>query len=147
MDLRMFTVKIKGLQTYEDGSVIDKADVEIVADAKYANVEKGRRHCIEYEETEASGMSGTWTELQITKDYVTIERRGTVKTMMVFEKGKLSTTYYDTPYGQMVFSIMTDSIEVNMGEDGGTAKVRYSININNAFSGTNEFEVTVVRGY
>lgn len=133
-------VSIKGMQTYSDG-LTDATDVKMMSEGEFI-CEDGK-YFVVYDETEATGMEGTRTTLEICDDYVSLSREGKVATTLLFIKGRQTTSYYDTPFGTIVMGISTDSIENGVGDDGGNVSVTYGISLNNVFTGTNTFDVSI----
>ncbi len=133
-----YVITIKGLQEYEDN---DSTDVEMMAECDFA-FEDGR-YFIEYEETEATGLEGSTTTVEVAEDYLSLSREGTVDTTLLFIEGRQTTSYYETPYGTMILGITAESIESDFNESGGNARVKYNMSMNNMFSGTNTFEINV----
>lgn len=142
MDKENCVVSIKGMQTYVD-SAGDSQEIEMVASAHLS--EEDGKYFIEYDETEASGMEGTRTTLEIGKEYVSMMREGKVDTTLLFIKDRITSSYYETPFGTIILGISTDGVENKMTDTGGSVKVKYGISMNNVFSGTNTFEINVRR--
>lgn len=133
-----YVITIKGLQSYDDD---DNVDIEMMAHGDFSK-EDGK-FFIDYEETEATGMEGTSTSIEIDSDYVSLTREGAVETTLLFIKGRQTTSYYDTPYGTMMMGITTENVDTRLDENGGTVDVSYSMSMNNLFSGKNTFQIQV----
>ncbi|PJI09130.1 MULTISPECIES: DUF1934 domain-containing protein [Clostridium] len=87
-----------------------------------------------YKETEISGMEGTTTTLKIKSDKLSIIRMGTTSTKMEFEKDKKHYSMYNTPYGTMELEINTKEMKIDVGEEGGTVKIKYDLKLINQLS-------------
>lgn len=133
-------ISVKGMQNYCDDET-EPTDVEMMAEGLLS--EEDGRYFIEYDETEATGMEGTSTTLEICDDYVSLTRVGKVETTLLFVKGRQTTNYYDTPFGVVVMGIDAEKIDNDMNENGGRVSVTYGISMNNVFTGTNTFEINV----
>ena len=133
-----YVITIKGLQSYDDD---ENVDIEMMAQGDFSK-EDGK-FFIDYEETEATGMEGTSTSIEIDSDYVSLTREGAVETTLLFIKGRQTTSYYETPYGTMMMGITTEKVDTRLDENGGTVDVSYSMSMNNLFSGTNTFQIQV----
>ena len=133
-----YVITIKGLQSYDDD---ENVDIEMMAQGDFSK-EDGK-FFIDYEETEATGMEGTSTSIEIDSDYVSLTREGAVETTLLFIKGRQTTSYYETPYGTMMMGITTEKVDTKLDENGGTVDVSYSMSMNNLFSGTNTFQIQV----
>lgn len=78
-----------------------------------------------YEETEISGMEGTKTTLKIQPDSLTIMRKGTTNTNLVFKKGLNHVSLYNTPYGTLEVTVKPSRVSISIGESGGKVELRY----------------------
>ena len=137
MKKRDYVITIKGLQSYDD----DNIDIQMMAEGDFS-FEDGK-YFIEYDETEATGMEGTQTSIEIGDTYVSLTRSGTVETTLLFIEGRQTTSYYETPYGTMMMGITTEKVDASFTEEGGSVNVRYTMSMNNLFSGANTFEIQV----
>lgn len=138
LDKKDYVITIKGIQTYEDD---DSTDIEMMAEGDF--VFEDGKYFIDYDETEATGMEGTSTTIEIDKDYVSLTRAGAVETTLLFIRDRQTTSYYDTPYGTMMMGINTEDVNTQLTPDGGKVAVKYSMSMNNLFSGSNTFEIQV----
>ena len=138
MKKKDYVITIRGLQSYDDD---DDVDIEMMAEGDFS-IEDGK-FFIDYDETEATGMEGTKTTIEIDENYVSLTREGTVDTTLLFIEGRQTSSYYDTPYGTMMMGINTEKVDADLTENGGTVAVKYSMSMNNLFSGTNTFQIQV----
>ena len=125
-----YVITIKGMQNYNDGTG-DNADIEMMAEADFS-CEDGK-FFIDYDETEATGMEGTKTTIEIDSNYVSLVRSGAVNTTMLFIKDRQTASYYDTPYGTMMLGINTEDVDADLTDAGGKVSVKYSMSMNNLF--------------
>ena len=137
MKKRDYVITIKGLQSYDD----DNIDIQMMAEGDFS-FEDGK-YFIEYDETEATGMEGTSTTIELDDTYVSLTRSGTVETTLLFIEGRQTTSYYETPYGTMMMGINTEKVDASFTEEGGSVSVKYTMSMNNLFSGANTFEIQV----
>lgn len=121
-------VAVSGLQ-YE---VDEDEAVEVISPGKYHKIDG--RHYISYEETIAAdendegGVSKNL--LKISPDLIELSKKGYSNVNMVFEAGKKTMTYYNTPFGNLLIGIDTTSIHVTEKEEGLIASIHYSLDIN-----------------
>jgi len=134
-----FSVTIKGLQSY--AGTQEDTDIELVSECDFYEAD-GVYFC-EYDESEITGLGGTRTTIEIAGDYVSLTRRGTVNSQMLFMEGRKTTSIYAMPFGELTIDIHTISLETHIGEKGGTLKVNYIIDINNSPSGRNTFDIKI----
>ena len=130
-------IKIVGTQT-ADG---DEDVVELTTNGTLERVADGWK--LRYHETEATGMEGTHTSVEIGADYVSLQRTGNMTSDMLFMKDRKTSSYYNTPYGDMQIDIFTDNLNIQMSPDGGRINVDYFIDINNLNTGKNNFEIEI----
>lgn len=76
-------IKITGVQGFMQP---DAETVEFVTDGVYCRTEDGYQ--IFYHESALTGLAGTSTTVDITRDAVTVERKGMLNTKMVFREGE-----------------------------------------------------------
>ena len=121
-------VAIAGLQ-YE----IDAEEtVEVISPGKYRKIEQ--THYISYEETMAAdeenegGVSKNL--LKGSPDLVELSKKGYSNVNMVFETGKKTVTYYNTPFGNLLIGIYTTNIQITEKEEGLLVAIRYSLEMN-----------------
>lgn len=129
-------ISIKGIQKTESTS----DSVEFITEGTlYAEKDRYR---ITYRESEVTGLSGE-TTLQVEEGRVIMTRTGKNSSHMIFEEGVRHLSHYDTGFGIFNVGVNTYSIGSTMGTDGGELRVKYSIEINNEYTGLNTFSVTV----
>lgn len=103
--------------------------IEVVTPANY--YQRNGKHYVIYDEV-VEGMPGTIkNKIKISGDNsMEIMKTGISNTHMVFEKNKKNLTYYQTPYGQMLVSVNTRSMEVNVTEENIGVRVDYELDVN-----------------
>ena len=101
-----YIISIKGLQTYEDDN--NDTDISLLTEGDF-EFQDGV-YFIDYEESELTGLEGTSTSIEIGSNYVSLQRSGTVNTNMLFMKDRKTSSYYNTPYGDMQIDIFTDNL-------------------------------------
>ncbi len=140
MKKRDYVISVKGMQSYAD-TLMDDTNVEMMSECDLT-FEDGK-YFAEYEETEATGMEGTITTIEVDGEYVSVVRSGKISTTMLFIKGRQTTSYYETPFGTMIMGITTEDIETDLTLGGGKVSVTYSISMNNVYTGKNTFEINI----
>lgn len=134
-----YIISIKGLQTYEDDN--NDTDISLLTEGDF-EFQDGV-YFIDYEESELTGLEGTSTSIEIGSNYVSLQRSGTVNTNMLFMKDRKTSSYYNTPYGDMQIDIFTENLNIDISPKGGKINVNYFIDINNMSTGKNNFEIEV----
>jgi uncharacterized beta-barrel protein YwiB (DUF1934 family) len=129
---------LKGTQNY--GSE-EENKIELVTEGSYLKTDNGFE--VEYDETEITGMEGTYTTVNISIDKIILTRTGSINSEMIFEKGKHHVSYYDTSNGSLSIGITTNSLNVNINENGGEVLVEYCIEIDNVKTSNNDFHMII----
>ena len=62
---------------------------------------------------------------------------------LILEQGKRHECLYQTPMGQMFIGIFTDSINADIGENGGEITAAYQLDFNRVVVSYNEFYISV----
>lgn len=137
MEKKNVNVSIKGIQV-QDG---DSSDVELFTEGTLEK--RGSKYVLVYNESEVTGLGGTTTMLEIDGEKVSLVRNGTVNNQMIFIKDKKTTSYYETQYGSLIIGVLTDRINVDMGDSGGTVSINYTIDINEEYTGENSFFIDI----
>ncbi len=102
--------------------------------------------CFSYRESALTGLDGTVTTFFVDADTVTLERKGSVISRMEFREGQTHKSLYDSSgLGSLLITVTTTQIENRLSVQGGTLRVAYSIEIEDAGLGTVCYEITVTR--
>lgn len=132
-------LSIRGEQYFDD---VDPDGTELMT-AGTMRLEGDGSILLEYKETALTGMEGTTTSFEIRGPRVTLTRRGTVNSQMVFEEGRQHTSLYETPFGELTVDIQTSRLRHNLSERGGVMDIRYSIAVEHTVTGRNCFKIRV----
>ncbi|MDK2799353.1 MAG: hypothetical protein PWP27_1235 [Clostridiales bacterium] len=130
-------ISVKGNQQYVD----DKNSIELVTQGKY--YKKGDHYFITYKETEITGMEGTTTTLKIGDGKITLMRFGQNNSQLIFEKGQKHLCYYETEYGSFTVGVFSNDVNINLDDYGGEIAVDYSLEIDHAKAGENDFYLQI----
>ena len=131
-------ISIKGTQQTPDE---EKNVVEFETDGKYSK-EDGKT-CIEYMESELTGMAGTKTSIELTEEGATITRTGTVTSQMVFIMGEKNYFMYTTPFGSLTIGLDTKTVKADLGETGGSLEIRYYLDTDSKLLSKNALEIQI----
>ncbi len=106
---------------------------------------EGEVPCLNYEETEVSGMTGTTTTLRIEPEKVSVIRLGTINTMMEFEAGNSCMAVYKTPLGEVPMAIETRRIDIEKDDALNPARVHmeYAISSNGQEVTANTMDIEI----
>lgn len=96
-----------------------------------------------YMESELTGLEGTRTSFEVRPDEVIMSRTGSVTSRMVYHKGQKHHFLYDTPYGTLSLGLNTHLLESELGEAGGSLRIEYDLDFENALLSHNKFCITI----
>ena len=130
-------IKIVGTQTV-DG---EKDVIEMTTGGSLERQEGGWKLC--YNETEATGMEGTVTTLDIEPGKLNLMRSGTHPSMLVLEKNRRHHCNYRTPYGNIDLGTYTSELDYDLSETGGQLKFSYTLGFNGGVNSAHTVQITV----
>ncbi|MDR1061097.1 MAG: DUF1934 domain-containing protein [Clostridiales bacterium] len=134
-------VSVTGLQA-SGGAAPDF--IEIVTEGKYQL--RGDSFYVTYEETVATGMEGTTTTIKATGDVITMIRFGAVNSHFIFQRGRRHISHYDTGFGAFTIALTANSVDVDVGEHGGSIHLGYEVDIGESGTIYNELMVEIRPG-
>ncbi len=121
-------IAIAGLQF----EIAEDEALEVISPGEYYY--KNGKHYVLYEELQEdeNGIKGgiTKSTLKFSEDSVEIRKRGFHNVVMTFETGKKTVTCYQTPVGNLMIGIDTNSILVQEFSEGIVVDIRYTLDIN-----------------
>ena len=107
----------------------EEDNYELTTLGKY--VKKGDKYYVSYEGSELTGYEGTTTTLKIQDGYISMIRFGNASTQMIFEKEKKYVGHYETPFGSLSVGVTTNSMTVDIDENGGDIDLDDLVELNN----------------
>ena len=135
----------------DENSELDLSELRVEPETVEINTlgilktEEGRVE-VSYEETEATGMSGSTTAisfLESDENIVTMIREGAVSTALVFEAGKRHHCLYKTPF--MPFQVCVHTMKVdNRLQDEGYIDLDYIVEIRGAQAERTKFRMELL---
>ena len=130
-------IKIVGKQS-ADG---EEDVVELTTNGSLEHLGDGWKLC--YHETEATGMEGTVTQLEITENRLNLMRLGTHPSMLILEKNKRHHCNYHTPYGTIDLGTYTSELAYDLTDNGGEVVFEYTLGFNGGISSAHHVHITV----
>ena len=130
-------IKIVGTQTVDGEEDV----IELTTNGTLDRIGDGWKLC--YFETEATGMEGTITQLEITAGRLTLVRSGTHPSMLILEKYKRHHCNYQTPYGAIDLGTYASEIDCDLNEKGGKIVFHYTLGFNGGVSSAHKVHITV----
>ena len=131
-------ISIRGMQQFEN---VDPDSIELVTEGRLEIDDL--TYTLSYQESEITGLEGTFTTFQVNPDRITLMREGEVSSQMVFQEGRRHLSVYNTPFGSMTVGVNTRSLSSTLTETGGQINIDYALEIDHALAGTNSFFIDV----
>ena len=118
-------ISISGLQLEAQ----DDEPIEVVTSGNYYY--KNNKHYILYDEyIDDSELEVTKNKMIISDDKISLTKSGPASVNMLFEPGKDTVTYYNTPFGSLVIGLSNSKIDAKHEEDLIDINIQYNLSIN-----------------
>ena len=130
-------IKIVGTQR-ADG---EEDTIELTTNGTLERIGDGWKLC--YNETEATGMEGTVTQLEICDGRLTLVRSGTHPSMLILELNRRHHCNYQTPYGIIELGTYASKIVSRLSDNGGVLEFHYTLGFNGGISSAHTIHITV----
>ena len=98
---------------------------------------------ISYEETELTGMAGVTTTFRVEPGKETLDRKGALKSRMVFQENVVHDSLYQMPFGALMLSVKATSVFFDIVPDGGVIDLSYNIEIENTQAGVIDYHLDI----
>jgi len=98
---------------------------------------------ISYEESELTGLAGVTTTFRVEPGKVILDRKGALKSRMVFEQGVPHDSLYQMPFGALMLTVKATSLFYDIVPDGGVIDLSYEINIENTEAGVIDYHLDI----
>lgn len=132
------TLFIQGRQTYQDQ---EPEVIELVTDGIMEFCNGGWD--ISYEESELTGLAGVTTTFRIEPGKVTLIRKGTLNSTMVFQENVVHESLYQMPFGALMLSVKASRVFFDLVPDGGVIDLSYHISIENSEAGVIDYHLDI----
>lgn len=100
---------------------------------------------IEYNESledEDSGKTmSAHVSMQLTRNQVTMTRKGDISNTMVFAPQQRFEGKYQTPYGMMDMGVYARNVDCRIGPEKGSVHLKYQLDLQGAYASTNELHL------
>ena len=130
-------IKIVGTQTVDN----ERDVIEMTTSGTLDKTDEGWRLC--YKETEATGMEGTVTQMDIAPGRLHLMRTGSHPSMLVLEKNRRHHCNYHTPYGTIDLGTYASELAYKLDEHGGELMFSYTLGFNGSVSSAHTIHITV----
>jgi len=138
MSLIPVQLRIEGRQYY-DGQEPDV--IELVTEGTLEH--EKNVWVITYEESDLTGLAGVTTAFRVGPRGVALKRTGRLQSQMIFREGVRHESLYQMEFGALMIAVQAQKIHTDLTEAGGTVDITYTIEIENAASGTVEYHLDV----
>ena len=135
---REVTLAIKGCQTYQDQ---EPEIIELMTDGIMEFRNGGWD--ISYEESELTGLAGVTTIFRVEPGKVTLTRKGTLDSQMIFQENVVHESLYQMPFGALMLTVKATFVYYDIVSDGGTIDLTYQINIENTEAGVIDYHLDI----
>jgi len=133
-----YNISITGRQLY---TAEDRGEVTLSTTGTYTQREGAR--FIAYKEYDEDDPKLAHTAvLKIEPGKVTMIRQGS-STRLILEEGRRHLCLYDTGFGSLTVGVFTSRLNADLGHEGGSLDIRYTLDIDSNLSSQNELTVTV----
>lgn len=135
--MKIFILTLKDMHE-QDG---EKSESEFSAVCSYEGDENS--YSLSYNE---SGFDPASSQIKIKvtdKKRVEVLREGAFNTQLIIEEGVRHTCFYETPYGEFTIGVYAESVRSQIGENGGTLELSYSLDFNSGLASKNKMTITL----
>ena len=131
-------LSIQGRQTYMDQ---DPEVLELVPEGVLEDM--GDHWILSYEETDLTGMAGVTTTFLVEQDKITLKRTGKLNSQMVFQEGVSHESLYQMEFGALMISVCATRVMADICCDGGMIDLVYTIELEQAASGSIDYHLDI----
>lgn len=132
-------IDIKGTQ-----EVDGEEDVVRVTTVGKMEIINGKTY-LRYEDSIATGMEGVSCLIKIDREdnSVVMSRSGALNSRMYIKKGQRHICHYETGHGTVTMGIFGETVQENIGKDGGSLYMSYTLDVNYGMISRNKVEINV----
>ena len=98
---------------------------------------------ITYEESALTGLEGITTTFRVEPGKVTLTRKGSLNSTMIFQEGVPHDSLYQMEFGTLLLTVKATFVYFDIVEDGGTIDLEYDINIENTEAGVIDYHLDI----
>ena len=138
----MNKIKKSMLLTFKSIMITDDdgdSEIEFVTPAEL--IVRNNKYYITFEDIVDVEESPAKSTLKIDANKVTLLRYGVTSSQMIFEQGKKHTGNYQTPYGNVSLGVFSDTLSIDINENGGNLDVSYGIYFEDMISHYNKLSI------
>ena len=98
---------------------------------------------ITYEESELTGLEGVTTTFRVEPGKVILDRKGKLRSQMIFQQGIPHQSLYQLPFGALLITVKATSVFYDIVSDGGVIDLMYDIEIENSQAGIVDYHLDI----
>ena len=132
------SLAIEGRQHYQDQ---EPEIIQLVTDGTMEFRNGGWD--ISYEESELTGLAGVTTTFRVEPGKVTLTRKGSLNSTMVFQENVVHESLYQMPFGALMLSVKASRVFFDIVPDGGVIDLCYHIDIENTEAGVIDYHLDI----
>ena len=132
------SLAIEGRQQYQDQ---EPEIIQLVTDGTMDFRNGGWD--ISYEESELTGLAGVTTTFRVEPGKVTLTRKGSLNSTMVFQENVVHESLYQMPFGALMLSVKASRVFFDIVPDGGVIDLCYHIDIENTEAGVIDYHLDI----
>lgn len=132
------SLAIEGRQQYQDQ---EPEIIQLVTDGTMEFRNGGWD--ISYEESELTGLAGVTTTFRVEPGKVTLTRKGSLNSTMVFQENVVHESLYQMPFGALMLSVKASRVFFDIVPDGGVIDLCYHIDIENTEAGVIDYHLDI----
>ena len=129
---------IRGTQTYADQ---EPEVIELVTEGTLEQTENGWK--LTYEESDLTGLKGVTTTFQVEPGVITLNRKGSLNSEMVFREGQFHESLYRMEFGALMITVCASKVRYSIDQSGGTIDLTYAIEIEQSAAGYIEYHLDI----
>lgn len=131
-------LSIRGRQAYQDQ---EPDSIELVTEGTMEFRDGGWD--ISYMESDLTGLQGVTTTFRVEPSKVTLSRRGSLSSQMVFQRGVPHDSLYQMDFGALMMRVCAQQILFDITPEGGFIDLVYTIEIENAAAGEIDYHLDI----
>ena len=135
---KIVSLAIRGSQRYQDQ---EPEVIELMTEGTMEFRNGGWD--ISYEESELTGLAGVTTTFRVEPDKVTLTRKGSLSSTMVFQQNVVHESLYQMPFGALMLSVKATRVFFDIVPDGGVIDLSYDISIENSEAGVIDYHLDI----
>ena len=98
---------------------------------------------ITYEESALTGLEGVTTTFRVEPGKVILDRKGKLRSQMIFQQGIPHQSLYQLPFGALLITVKATSVFYDIVSDGGVIDLMYDIEIENSQAGIVDYHLDI----